>query len=134
MQVNLWPAHLIDNVWPHVREGFERATAKTGGDLDTAALWTGCRRGDYFLIVAVEGEEIRAASIWKPETWTSGKKLRCMAVYGRKMADWKDEMREVATRIARDCGATSFIADARLGWVKALPKTRIIRVVLEETI
>jgi hypothetical protein len=43
-------------------------------------------------------------------------------------------MRETATRIAKDCGATSFIADGREGWAKIFPNAKRLRVLYEETI
>lgn len=122
----------IDHVWPHVREALEAACRRTGGDLTTATLWAGCRRSDNYLIVAHDGERIQAASVWKPENWSSGRKLRCLAVAGVGMKDWLQPMREEAAKLAKLLGATAFVADGRTGWQRTFPRARVVRVVLEE--
>lgn len=107
---------------------------RTGGDLTIGELWQGCRRGDLFLLIAHEDGAVIGASIWKPELWQTGRKLRCMGVYGTKFKLWQDAMREAATRIAKACGATSFVAEGRDGWSKIFPKAKRLRVLYEESI
>lgn len=107
---------------------------KTGGDLTTGDLWVACRSGSAFLIVAHEGDEIRGASIWRPETWQSGKKMRCIGLYGSRMIDWIEDMHELVKRLAADCGATSLISEGRLGWQKTFPKAKVLRALYEETL
>jgi hypothetical protein len=132
MQVSLLPVTSVDQFWPHLREGFHRAVMKTGGDIETGDLWVKCRSGEAFLLVAHEGEEIRGASVWKPQTWQTGRKLRCLALYGSGMHEWIYEMRDLAARIARDCGATALVSDGRLGWQKIFPKAKVLRALYEE--
>lgn len=134
MQVSVVPVLHIDQFWPSLREGFHRSVMKTGGDLTTGDLWVACRSGSAFLIVAHDGDEIRGASIWRPETWQSGKKMRCLALYGAGMKDWIQDMREMAARIAKDCGATSLVSEGRLGWQKVFPKAKVLRALYEEAI
>lgn len=133
-QVSLVPTNSVDQFWPHLREGFQRSVMKTGGDLTTGDLWVACRSGSAFLLIAHEGDEIRGASIWRPDTWQSGRKLRCLALYGSGMRDWIQDMRDMAARIAKDCGATSLVSEGRLGWQRVFPKARVLRALYEEQI
>lgn len=140
MKVSLVPVVNVDSFWPSLREGFQRALLKTGGDLTTGDLWVQCRNGSAFLLIAHEGEEIRGASIWRPDTWQTGRKLRCLAMYGTKMSQWKDDMRAMAIRIMRDCGATSLVSEGRCGkngeplWTKPYPNAKPLRILYEEVI
>lgn len=134
MEVSLVPVLNVDAFWPSLRDGFQRALMKAGGDLTTGDLWVACRSGSAFLLIAYEGEEIRGASIWRPDTWQTGRKLRCMALYGTKMTDWIADMHGMAKRIAGDCGATSLVSEGRPGWAKIFPKARMLRALYEEEI
>src|SRR5690349_16095333 len=103
MQVSLVPVPNVDQFWPHLREGFHRSVMKTGGDLTTGDLWVQCRNGSAFLLIAHEtpheiGHEINivGASIWRPDTWQTGRKLRCLALYGTGMNDWIQDMKDMA--------------------------------------
>lgn len=124
----------MDQLWPYLAAGFQKATDRTGGDITTGDLWQGCRRGDLFLFIAREGDEIMGASIWKPETWQSGVKFRNMGLYGRKFRLWIYPMRDRVERVAKDCGATSLLSEGRVGWAKVFPKAKVLRVLYEEQI
>lgn len=132
--ITLVPVERVDVVWPHVRAALEQACLRTGGDIAAVDLWQGCRRSEMFLIVAHDGERMQAASVWRPETWQTGRKLRCMALAGKNMNAWLSDMRETATQLARDCGATSFVTEGREGWSRIFPKARKLRVVYEESL
>jgi hypothetical protein len=121
----------IDAIWPHLREGFHRSVMKTGGDIETGDLWVQCRNGSAFLFIAHD-TEIRGASIWRPDTWQTGRKLRCLALYGSGMGDWIGDMHEMAKRLAADCGATSLVSEGRPGWAKIFPKAKVLRALYEE--
>lgn len=137
-QVSLIGVTNIDAVWPYLREGFHRSLLKTGGSIDTGELWVQCRSGAAFLIVAHENAHetpnIVGASIWKPETWLTGRKLRCMCLYGHGMADWIQDMKAMAERIAKDNGATSLVSEGRVGWAKIFPNAKVLRSLYEEEI
>lgn len=133
-RAELVPVTHVDAFWPHVREGFQRALLKTGGDLETGDLWALCRSGAGYLIVINDEDGIIGAAILKAETWSSGRKMRVMALYGAGAADWFADMKALAIRIAKDCGATAIVADGRKGWPKFAPNARVLRVVYEEQI
>lgn len=123
----------VDAFWPHVRDGFQKALLKTGGDLTIGTLWTQCRAGDAFLVV-VHDETVKAGAIVRPELWQSGTKLRVLALYGEGMGDWFEDIMDMGRRIARDCGATAIIFEGREGWQKVFPKARKLRVLYEEAL
>ena len=132
MQVSLWPVAHIDQIWPSLRDGFQKALLATGGDLTTADLWTACRSGNAFLLIAHDGEQVFGASIWRPDTWQTGPKLRCLGLYGTGFRDWINDMRAMAVRLAHDCGATSLVSDGRSGWTKVFPNAKRLRITYEE--
>jgi hypothetical protein len=133
MQVSLVAVTNIDAIWPQVRGGFHRSVMKTGGDIETGDLWVQCRSGAAFLLIAHD-EQIKGASIWRADTWQTGRKLRCLALYGHGMTDWIGDMHEMAKRLAADCGATSLVSEGRLGWQKIFPKAKVLRALYEEQI
>lgn len=124
----------VDQFWHGLAPGFQRSLDRGGGDLTIADLWQGCRRGDWFLLVAHEGDTILGASIWRPQMWSTGMKLRCMALFGSQFRVWIRDMRELAAAVARDCGASALVSDGRPGWAKIFPKAKVLRVVYEEQI
>ena len=134
MQVSLCGVAQVDQVWPALREGLQRALLRTGGDMVSGDLWSAVRSGNAFLLVAHEGDKILGASVWRSETWQSGVKLRCLALFGVGMKSWIGEMRELAVRIAHDCGATSLVSEGRAGWQKVFPAAKVLRLLYEEQI
>lgn len=134
MRTVLVPTNMVDGIWPSVVGGFQKASRRSGGDLTVGDLWVGCRSGHCFLFIVHEGDDVKAATVWKPETWQSGTKFRCMALYGQGMADWMPELHEMVKKVARDCGASSLVAEGREGWRKIFPHTRKIRTLYEEPI
>ena len=134
MNVTLVPLHLVDGVWPSVKDGFQKASDRFGGDLTVGELWQGCRAGHVYLFVVHDDQKVVAATAWKPELWRSGPKFRCLALYGKGVREWKDALRVQVERAAKSCGATSLIADGRLGWKAIYPDAKVLRVVYEAAI
>jgi hypothetical protein len=132
--ITLVPVDRVDATWPHVRAALQGSCLATGGDISAADLWQGCRAGQMFLVVAYDEDAILGASVWRPEIWATGTKLRCMAVAGKDMKMWLADMRETATKIAQDCGATAFVTEGRKGWQRIFPRARVLRSLYEETI
>jgi len=125
---------LIDGLWPHLREGFQRALMKTGGDIETGDLWVQCRNGSAFLLIAHDGDRIAGASIWTRQTWQTGRVLRCLALFGTQMTGWLPEMRALAERLAKDNGCTSLVSDGRVGWKRIFPNAKVLRQLYEEAL
>lgn len=134
MAVSLVPVPNVDTLWPHLREGFQRAVMKSGGDIETGDLWVQCRNGSAFLLIAHDGDRIAGASIWTRQTWQTRRVLRCLALYGTQMTGWIHDMKALAERLAKDNGCTSLVSDGRLGWTKIFPRARVLRQVYEEAL
>lgn len=134
MNVTLVPVANVDQVWQSVAQGLHHACMKTGGDCTASDLWQQCRAGTAFLVIAHDDSGIRAASVWRAETWATGHKLRCLALYGRGIKDWFQDMEKTVKAIARDCGATALVTEGREGWKRLLPNARKVRILYEETL
>lgn len=134
MNVTLVPQHMVDNIWPNVKDGFQRASDRFGGDLSVGELWQMCRGGQAFLFVVHDHQKIVAATAWRPELWGSGPKFRCLALYGVGMADWMPDLHEKVKQTATQCGATALLSEGRVGWAKVFPKAKVLRAVYEEPI
>ena len=129
MNITLVPVHLVDQVFPKLQAGFHKAAIKTGGDMTTADMWQQARAGAAFIFVAHDGDDIRGASLWRGETWQSGPKFRCLALYGVRMRDWIEDMHE-AVKIA--AGGANLVAEGRPGWVPVFKKAKVLRYLYEE--
>lgn len=131
MNVTLVPLHLVDGVWGRVSRGFQRASDRFGGDLTPGELWQMCRTGQAHLFVVHDDQQIVAATAWRFEIWGKGPRYRCLALYGKGVMEWKDQLRTSVENAARDCGAAGLIADGRLGWKAIYPDAKVLRVVYE---
>src|SRR5690606_6563130 len=92
MRITLVPVHMVDQIWPRLADGFDRSVKRTGGDMTMHDCWVTARSGCGFLFVAHDDAEIHGASLWRGETWQTGAKFRCLALYGRRMKDWIADM------------------------------------------
>lgn len=119
--------HEVDGIWPSVARGLEHACRKSGGDLTADYLWSECRSGRAFLCIVSDGPAICAASVWRFEKWSSGKKLKCLALYGQGMRGWLDGHRAFTVEMAKAGGASSIVTDGRAGWGRLYPEARILR-------
>lgn len=116
MTIAVVPTHQVDQVWGLIADGIESACQATGGDISAGDLWQQCRSGSAFLIVVHEGDDVLGASVWRFERWSSGPKLRCLALYGKNLIRWIGQLREVAIQIMNDCGAKSLVAEGLEKW------------------
>lgn len=121
----------VDGVWSSVAGGLEKACRKTGGDLTSDYLWSECRAGRAFLAVVTRDQNIIAASVWRFEKWTSGTKLRCLALYGSGLKSWLPEHMEFLNELAKAGGAKTLVSEGREGFKKIFPKARILRTLYE---
>lgn len=136
MNVSLVPVIEVDRVWPLVREGLENSCTACGGDLSAADLWRECRSGNAFLILVLEEGKILSASAWRPETWSSGGKLRCLALYGVGLWKWIGPLRAAVLELKQNVGAESLVAEGLEKWgalfKRLFPNARKLRVLYEE--
>jgi hypothetical protein len=129
MNITLVPVHLVDSVFPQIQAGLHKAAMRTGGDMTTADMWQQARAGVAFIFVAHEGDDIRGASLWRGETWSSGPKFRCLALYGKGFRDWIEDMHQAVRTAA---GGANLVAEGRPGWQPVFRKAKVIRLLYEE--
>lgn len=122
--------HQVDQVFPLVAEGIETACRNTGGDTSAAELWRECRSGRAFLTVIIDGNEVVGADILRFEDWTTGKKLRCLALWC-KQKDWLPEHLDFVTRMAKAGGASSLVAEGRKGFERVFRNAKVLRELFE---
>lgn len=135
IKVEYLPIYMVDTVWPLVARGIEDACRKTGGDLTNHYLWSECRAGRAFLAVVKEDDNILGASVWRFEDWTEmGRVIRCLALYGSRFMEWKDEHRRVTRELAMVGRAVSFITEGRAGFERLYPGARVIRQLYEDKV
>lgn len=129
MNVELCPVYMTDAIWPRLQDGFRKSLARTGGDISEVDLRVTARTGQGFLFIAMEGQEVRGASLWQADNWSSGQRFRCMALFGKGAKDWIYDMRAEVKKVA---GTMPLIADGRFGWPSVFPDVKRLRVVYED--
>lgn len=131
MNVTICNATITDQVWPTFSKKLQKACEKTGGDIGSGELWQMCRSGQAFLIVVHDDNGFKAAIIVQFQRWISKTVLRCLAIVGEDMDSWLPSVLETVQKMAKDGGATSFVAEGREGWAKVFPKAKKLRVTYE---
>ena len=136
MNITIVPVHQVDTVWPSISEGLDESCLACGGDITAGDLFQWCRNGSVFLIVVHENKAILGACVWRSETWATGTKLRCLALYGSGLNRWIGPLREEVLKLAKNCGARSLVTEGLDKWNalfrRSFPKARRLRVLYEE--
>lgn len=128
--VNVVPSN-VDAYWPQISAEVEESCVVTGGDITAHYLWSQCRNGQAFLILVMEDESIVAHSTWRFEEWTTGRKLRCLHLYGARMKEWAEQAEGVTRDLARIGGATGIVTEGRMGFQRLYPQAKILRQLYE---
>jgi hypothetical protein len=122
----------IDAIWPLIASGVEQSVQRCDSDLTAAYLWQLCRSGTGFLIVAVdENNTIQAFTIHRFEPYRSGMKFCCLATWGPGIKRWFNDMKAVATIIAKAGGANAFITEGSDAYLRLLPGAKKVRTLIE---
>jgi hypothetical protein len=122
---------VVDQVWPFVTYGFQHACDKTGGGYSSEHFWSLCRSGQAYLIIVTDGEHVIGASVWQFQDWSSGKKFRCLCLYGERSEDWDDQLFQLAKQYAQQGGAKTIVWGGRPGWKRRMPTARVIQMIYE---
>lgn len=130
MNISILNNQDADKIWPTFSEKLQEACERTGGDTSSGELWQLCRSGNAFLIVAHDNG-FKAAIIVQFQRWTAKTVLRCLAIVGEDMDSWLPSALEVIGKMAREGGATSFVAEGREGWAKVFPDAKKLRTTFE---
>jgi len=117
----------IDSLWPLVSDQIVKCIEKTPTFFSAADLWVMCRGGSAFMIIAHQGTDILGATIWRFEDAN----FVCLMMVGKDAKQWFGAVKETASFVARQGGATRLMASGRLGLFRALksmiPETKMIR-------
>lgn len=120
-----------DKLWPIFSEKLQKACEKTGNDISSGELWQMCRSGNAFLIFVLDEHGFKAAIVVQFQRWVSKSVLRCLAIVGEEMDSWLPAVFDLASRMAKEGGATSFVAEGREGWSKVFPTAKKLRITYE---
>lgn len=131
MRIAIANAAEVDAAWPSFGDRLQQACDRTGGDLSSGELWQMCRSGNAFLVVVFDDSGLKAALIMQFQKWAKKYVMRCLAIVGEAADEWLPMAREFIAQMARDGGATSFIAEGREGWPKFFPEAKKLRIVYE---
>ena len=127
--IDLCPIHLVDSVWPSIRDGMIEACRKGGRQFSEDELRLSCRSGGAYLVLMMEGENrIAAAAIVQPQQWADRMVLSVLAVTGSEPTNWWQPMLEWGAQVFPSCKTLVF--DGRPGWGR-MPKVNVIRHVYE---
>lgn len=121
----------VDALWPIFAERLQLACEKTGGDISSGDLWQMCRSGNAFLLVVSGNGDFVAALIMQFQKWTSKQVMRCLGIVGTDMDLWMPMAKDFISNMAREGGATSFVAEGREGWSAIFPEAKKLRVTYE---
>lgn len=119
MKIAIAGLHEVDNVWPMVAEGLQKA-CKRCGDMTSGELWTMCRSGHAFLILIYEKQEILMAGVWRFETKGGRPVFRCEMMYGKHMREWLEFAYAWFANLAKENGAGWLVAEGRRGWLRII--------------
>jgi hypothetical protein len=131
MNIGIANSAEVDRFWPAFASRLQIACDETGGDISSGDLWQMCRSGNAFLVLVLDGSEFKAALIMQFQKWTAKQVMRCLAIVGDDMAAWLPMARDFIAQMAKDGGATSFIAEGREGWTRIFPAARRLRTTYE---
>lgn len=125
------PVSFVDTIWPRLSRQFTECLERSNGDCSTGDLWTWCRGGQAFLTVAIDGDDVLGAAIWRFEMRAKGVVLRNIITVGKDMETWLQAMSDLAEFIKTNGGATSLYWVGRPGWARIFPKSRIVEQTFE---
>lgn len=131
MKIGIANAAEVDQVWPLFSARLQKACERTGGDISSGEMWQMCRSGQAFCVVVFDESGPKAILIMQFQKWTAKTVMRCLGIVGEGADEWLPAARGFIAQMARDGGATSFVAEGRDGWVKLFPDAKKLRVTYE---
>ncbi len=127
MKVEIIPVDQVDQVWPLIADRIDTCLHSIKADCSTADLWSLCRSGNAFLMVAHDGD-IHGAMVWRFETWLHGPVLKNLITVGDRMKDWLSDAHDAAGRLAKNGGATRYVWHGRKAWQRYFPKAKVLNI------
>jgi len=128
MNVDLVPTQDVDRIWPFISKSLADGLRKAPAGMSVGDLWTMCRSGDGFLILASEEQTILGITIWR---FPSAEYFECVMIAGKKSKTWMKPICDFALLIAGQNGRAGIGGTGRLGWIDLMkrlyPRTKIVR-------
>lgn len=122
----LVPLHAVDTFWPLVVDDISKCLENVDADCCAGDLYVMCRQGTAFLMLIFDGEDIKAALVWRTETWPSGTILKNLVTVGKDMRKWLPAANEAARELARRCGARRYVWHGRKEWARIFRSAKVL--------
>lgn len=122
MNIGIASNQEVDGIWPLISDRIQQGCDKTGNATSSADLWQLCRSGNAFLILVGDGASIKAASVWRFETWPSGLVFKCLSLSGDDMPTWIRPFSQFIISQAKIGGSDRLIAEGRKGWERVIKR------------
>jgi hypothetical protein len=116
----------VDAIWPHIAKMVSDCIEKHPVDASAGDYWTGCRTGQFFLILAHD-EKAVAVSIWRFETWPTGPILNNLltASEPNRSGEWFQPMDDFVNGMAQANGVSTYKWSGPRAWGRLLPRAKI---------
>lgn len=134
MKIGIANSAEVDVVWPEISGRLKKAQERYGSSLSSGDMWQLCRSGNAFLVLVFDEGGIHGALIMQFQTWATKRVMYCMAIVGDGVSEWMPVARVFISKMAKDGGAESFVAEGREGWAAIFPDARKLRVTFEVAI
>lgn len=113
------PRECLNEVWPHVREGFARLIDKRGDGLWRIEDYERALEEARMQLWLVTGRAVLAAILTEVVIEPQGKKCRVLMLHGRERHRWLHLLTQIE-EWARGAGCTLVEVIGRRGWQRAL--------------
>lgn len=128
MNIELVGVADIDKIWPRVAGDITRCLRKAETDVLAGDIWVNCRSGQWFMLIAHDGTEIRGTTVWR---FANGY-FECLVMAGDGLRHWFQALIDYATFIAKANDCRGLIATGRTEFQsffkRYLPQAKAIRV------
>jgi len=126
------PVPEVDRIWPQVAPGFEKAIARSTGDMNLGWLYQQCRAGNIILLVVVKDKTIIGAFALRPEQGRRGTRTCIVEMWGHDFRDWQDEGIDALLALGKQCwGADALLFTGQRAYSRFSPRAREIRRIYE---
>lgn len=104
------------------------ACRRGGGQYTEGWLHQAARRGDAYLLIEVDGGEVRGGLVCQEQNWSGRTVLNVLAATGRDARKWAADLKAFA---ADNFSVESIVFEGRPGWGRVVPGVRVLRHVYE---
>lgn len=125
MDIKLVPLDKIDDLWPAVRPGINKAIARGGlENVTIAEIYIGCRSGRMFLFVSDDLQSNLALEFCKDIRGDFGS---IITFYSSKSHDWNTQIYRIGAFCAAN-GCNRLVFSGRKGWDRIIKKANPVKI------